>query len=376
MARINMKCFNDIIVFGSGRWARTWIETLLALRQHKGRVIVFAPLPSERFASWLHKFHHKQQIETIDDFSQAIQSPKPAIIASAAGTHRDIAVSTLSKGLPTLVEKPMALELKDAMDIVDASKKNNIDLAISNVFLFSEGLKKFKDVTSTRDLPVNILIQWTDAKEKTERYDSSVPVFKDVLPHVVGIVEYLFEETEWIFSGLNASRGGQKTELKLECGGMLIEVILERNAPKRKRILEVTWPRGSIATLDFRDEPSKITVGGDGIDQSARPRFAKPSSLASMASSFLDSCGGLPFDQRLNAGGSLRSCELAEAILPSYNDFQQQWLNSKNSQENFIGFDDFLYSNVEAAQYEKRLGRDEIFELVKTLTTEYYDSSF
>ena len=368
-----MKRFDDIIVLGSGRWARTWIETLLALRQHEGSVIVFAPLPSERFSDWLQKFQHEQLIKTIDDFSQAIQSPKPTIIASAAGTHRNFAVSTLSKGLPTLVEKPVALNLKDAMDIIDASNKNNVDLAISNVFLFSEGIKQFKEVISTRDLPASIFLRWADATEKMGRFDSSVPVFQDVLPHVVGIIEYLFEETEWVFKGLDAARGGQRTELKLQCGGILIKVILERNAPKRERILELTWLQGGKAALNFCDEPSKITVGDDSLDQSIQPRFAKLSPLASMASSFLDSCGGRPFDQRLDAGGSIRSCKLAEAILPSYKDIRQHWLKSENLQENLIGFDEFLYSNVEAAQCRRRLGRDEILELLKTLTDKYSD---
>ena len=368
-----MRPSKNTVVIGNGRWARTWIETLLEVRPHTGRIIVFTQSPGEKFTDWLRKFNDVRRIETTEDFGRVIQSPYPTIIASAAGTHRDFAVSTLSGGLPTLVEKPLALNLGDARQIAYTSHKHKVSLAASNVFLFSQGLNKFKEIVSARNLPDSILMSWTDAKGETARFDSSVPIFKDVLPHIVGILEYLFEETEWVFTDLEISRGGARANLKLQCGNILIAITIERNACDRQRLLEVTWAQGRKALLNFSREPSQITVEGDGVVQSIKPDLARLRPLASMALSFLESCEGRPFDKRLDPTSSLRSCELSDAISLHYNRLQQHWLNPENLKGDLVGFDDFLYANVEAAQCDSRFGKEQIIELEEQLQKDYFN---
>jgi hypothetical protein len=54
------------------------------------------------------------------------------IIATHPAGHKQLALKAIERGLPVLVEKPLALNLRDCMDIIDAAEKAGLALVVAH----------------------------------------------------------------------------------------------------------------------------------------------------------------------------------------------------------------------------------------------------
>ena len=73
-------------------------------------------------------------------FATVAELPKDisaAIIATNTPSHREVAVELLSRGVPCLVEKPLALTATDAWRIIDASRAADATLAVGHTERFN-----------------------------------------------------------------------------------------------------------------------------------------------------------------------------------------------------------------------------------------------
>ncbi|WP_040330203.1 Gfo/Idh/MocA family protein [Clostridium ihumii] len=67
-----------------------------------------------------------------------------AYIATESGYHPEIAIYCMNKGLSVIVEKPMALSVKDADEMIAVAKKNNVTLSISHQNRFNAPIQKLR----------------------------------------------------------------------------------------------------------------------------------------------------------------------------------------------------------------------------------------
>ena len=63
-------------------------------------------------------------------------------IATESGYHAEIAIYAMNKGKSVIVEKPMALSIKDADNMIEAANKNNVKLCISHQNRFNKPIQK------------------------------------------------------------------------------------------------------------------------------------------------------------------------------------------------------------------------------------------
>jgi predicted dehydrogenase len=66
-------------------------------------------------------------------------------IATESGFHPEIAIYCMNKGKHVIVEKPMALSTKDADDMIEAAKRNNVKLCVSHQNRFNKVIKQLRD---------------------------------------------------------------------------------------------------------------------------------------------------------------------------------------------------------------------------------------
>jgi 1,5-anhydro-D-fructose reductase (1,5-anhydro-D-mannitol-forming) len=82
-----------------------------------------------RFATW----QDRGLGEVTANLPQLLQSPIDAVyISSRNDQHRDHAIAAAEAGKHILLEKPMALSVIDARDIIAAADKNNVVLAVNH----------------------------------------------------------------------------------------------------------------------------------------------------------------------------------------------------------------------------------------------------
>lgn len=62
------------------------------------------------------------------------------IIATHPAGHRELALEAIAAGKSVLIEKPLALNLRDCMDIIDAAEKAKVRLMVAHTHLWSHHL--------------------------------------------------------------------------------------------------------------------------------------------------------------------------------------------------------------------------------------------
>ena len=65
-------------------------------------------------------------------------------IATESGYHPEIAIYCMNKGLNVICEKPMALSMEDADNMINASRKNNVCLSICHQNRFNPPIQKLR----------------------------------------------------------------------------------------------------------------------------------------------------------------------------------------------------------------------------------------
>jgi predicted dehydrogenase len=262
-------------------------------------------------------------------------APRDAvIIATAASGHQQAVEWSLSRGAHALVEKPLALSGPAAERLVTLSSSRGNLLAAAQVFLYARYLDRFIDLT-TGPSPIRWLgIEWADpASERrygeAKCYDPGLPIFKDVLPHVVPIAATILGGLPSACNLEEVSRGGATCRLRLLFGQADCQIVLERNAAMRRRLIRARTEKMQYE-LDFSHEPGTISFGGAKVsgddDWNHEPR-----PVARMLSAFLRWAAGGVKDARLDPVYGVRACYLSDQVDLEYQPRLQAWLADRLS---------------------------------------------
>lgn len=66
-------------------------------------------------------------------------------IATESGYHAEIAIYCMNKGKHIIVEKPMAMSIQDAEEMIAVAKKNNVKLAVAHQNRFNKPIQKLRE---------------------------------------------------------------------------------------------------------------------------------------------------------------------------------------------------------------------------------------
>ena len=97
--------------------------------EHSGLVAVMRNDPDK-----LSDFARRHQVaRTYTDATQLINDPEVNIvyIATPPGSHKDYTIEALSAGKPVYVEKPMAMNYRECMDMIEASENTGQNLFVA-----------------------------------------------------------------------------------------------------------------------------------------------------------------------------------------------------------------------------------------------------
>jgi predicted dehydrogenase len=91
---------------------------------------------------------HKYGTKAYYSYQDLLDKEKPDAVTLAVPTiyHRDIALDIIERGIPLLIEKPIAFTVEEGQSIIDAANKANVKLMIGHIERFNPAiitLKKF-----------------------------------------------------------------------------------------------------------------------------------------------------------------------------------------------------------------------------------------
>ena len=281
---------------------------------------------------WLKGMKFEREIYVYDKFD-AIKSNNSfaAIVANAAASHGEAVRWALQSRVPVLVEKPLALSSVEACSLIELASELQVKLATAHVFLFNKYLTNFRSILPEFFEIDRICIRWIDPRYETrhgeaKRYDHRVPIFVDLFPHIMSILNVFTPNIDAKLLDLNVFRGGAHLEVKMNIDSVNCIVSIERNGFARKREIEVSRFGEIIGMLDFTNEPGFIVDGNVwNIADSNWNQTTKP--IATMLSAFLSWAEDGVIDQRLDPRIAISAFNIIDQVFPRYRLTRDDWLD-------------------------------------------------
>lgn len=171
--------------------------------------------------------------------------PDAVMVVNKASRHCNEAMRWLRWGVPVLVEKPFAMSVAECEEMIATAEKYGAYLAAAHVLKFDVRIEEFRQhITRVNQI---VSITWTDPCNG--RYDPSVSIETDVIPHIVSIIDTLCPGKPIAVDGI--SFGGRGRSVRFIAGSVTFDAHLERDADARRRRIETDG-----AALDFSALPA------------------------------------------------------------------------------------------------------------------------
>ena len=92
------------------------------------------------------KIANKYGTKAYYDYKVLLDETKPDAVTLAVPTiyHHDIALEIIDRGIPLLIEKPIAFTIEEGQSIIDAAIKNNVKLMIGHIERFNPAIITLK----------------------------------------------------------------------------------------------------------------------------------------------------------------------------------------------------------------------------------------
>jgi predicted dehydrogenase len=111
------------------------------------------------------------------------------VVSTPPETHHAITIECLKRGLDVLVEKPLATDAEEALELVELAEANGRILLVGHIGVYSPAVQTLKEMIDGGDLGQ---IRYVDAvRTGLGLFHPSLNVVWDLAPHDVSILLYL-----------------------------------------------------------------------------------------------------------------------------------------------------------------------------------------
>lgn len=137
-------------LIGCGRISTNHIKAAL---NNKLQIVGVCDILSEKMEDILKK-HELEKDETIHrftDYKELIEKEQPDLvsIATESGSHAEIALYCIDRGVNVIIEKPMAMSMEDANKIIELSEKKNVKVSACHQNRFNVAVQELRKALET-----------------------------------------------------------------------------------------------------------------------------------------------------------------------------------------------------------------------------------
>ncbi|MBN1901543.1 Gfo/Idh/MocA family oxidoreductase, partial [Candidatus Sumerlaeota bacterium] len=129
--------------------------------------------------------------ESLDDVLNR-SDIESVVIATPAGLHYEHAKKCLDAGKHVFVEKPLALSLSDAKELVETAEKKNLVLMVGHTFLYNDAVRYVKNMIDKGELGEIYYMYFQRLNLGSVRQD--VNALWNLAPHDISIAQYWLGE--------------------------------------------------------------------------------------------------------------------------------------------------------------------------------------
>jgi len=172
-----------VAVAGLGYWGPNWVRNLYQLGC--ARRVVACDLDRKRRE---HVRRLYPGVETSGQFEQLLDDPdiEGVVIATPVGTHYRLARMALEAGKSVLVEKPLAMSLREAGELVTLARASGRVLMVGHTFLYSAPVLKVREIVNSGELGDVLYI--SSVRANLGLFQRDVNVTWDLATHDISII--------------------------------------------------------------------------------------------------------------------------------------------------------------------------------------------
>lgn len=202
-----MKRIINLGVIGCGHWGPNFVRNFSQMSHTN--VCEMSDLNIKRLK------HIKELypgIKISQDYRKMLKDNKldAVVISTPAVTHYRIVKECLKKNKHVLVEKPIAIKIDEAKELVNLARSKKRLLMVGHTFLYNRAVNKIKELIKKGDLGRIYYLYSTRTNLGPLRTDISA--MWDLAPHDISIFSYLLDSQPYQVSG----RGGVYLQKGLE----------------------------------------------------------------------------------------------------------------------------------------------------------------
>lgn len=204
------------------------------------------------------------------DYREILKDPEvdAVAIATPVSSHYELASSALSAGKHVLLEKPMASNVRECMELIECAERKNLVLQVDHTYIYTGAVRKIKELVASGE--IGDILYFDSVRVNLGLFQHDVNVVWDLAPHDLSIIDYVMDRRCVAVSGSGVANFGGGLEniayatLYYESGAIAHLHVNWLSPVKVRRILI----GGTKKMLVFDDlEPSdKLKIYDKGVD--------------------------------------------------------------------------------------------------------------
>lgn len=138
-------------LIGCGRISRNHI---IAAKKNNLEIVAICDIKQEALDWVVDAFGLDEKATRYIDYHEMLEMEKPELVAIAteSGLHAKIALACIEKRCNVLIEKPMALSIKDADAIIEAAERKKVKVGVVHQNRFNSAILKLREAVEREEL--------------------------------------------------------------------------------------------------------------------------------------------------------------------------------------------------------------------------------
>ena len=199
------------------------------------------------------------------------QSLDYCVIAAPTGSHKDIAIQALLEGVHCLIEKPVAIDYKESLQIQVVSQRESLIVGVGNIERYNAAIRELKTRLLKGELGEIYQIS-TRRQGPFPTRVADVGVIKDIATHDIDLITWLTGRKFQTVSAQTANRSGRIHEDLVSVTGLLtnnvvVNILVNWLSPLKERSLIVTGEKGAFAVYMLNSDLVFYENGSHAVSQ-------------------------------------------------------------------------------------------------------------
>lgn len=267
-------------IIGCGRISPNHIAAALS---NKLKIVGLCDLETNKMDKLIESFELSQDTKRYTDYKKMLENEKPNLVAicTESGKHGFIALDSLDAGANLIIEKPIALSLVEADQIIAKAKDKNLKVCACHQNRFNKSIQKIREAVEAdrfgRLMYGTAHIRWNRGKEYYQQaswrgsWEQDGGALMNQCIHNIDILRWMLgdEITEVVGMTDNLIHGFIETE---DLGMALVKF-----ANGSYGIIEGTtniYPKNLEETLYIFGEKGTVKAGGKSVNLIEEWQFA------------------------------------------------------------------------------------------------------